>query len=167
MYHLSVLVHLISAMVWVGGMLFLALVVVPATRHLPPAERGQLFQRVGGAFRVVGWTCVGLLVLTGLIISGYRGVTWETLASGALLGQSFGQLLAAKVGLVVVMVLVTLYHDIVVGPASARALAEPATLPAATARAVRRQSAWLARASTLLALLVVALAVALVRGLPW
>jgi hypothetical protein len=71
-----------------------------------------------------------------------------------------------KVSLVALMILMSLLHDVVLGPASARALARAeATATAGTGR-LRRASAWLARASVLLGLLVVALAVALVRGLP-
>jgi quercetin dioxygenase-like cupin family protein len=41
MYQLSVLVHILSAIIWVGGIFFLALVVVPVARRLPPADRTQ------------------------------------------------------------------------------------------------------------------------------
>ena len=51
LYQLSVFLHILSAIVWIGGMLFLPLVVVPATRGLPSAERAALFGVVGRRFR--------------------------------------------------------------------------------------------------------------------
>src|SRR5579884_2927858 len=103
-------------MVWVGGMLFLALVVVPATRGMPAEVRGPLFAAVGRRFRYVGWVCIGLLVVTGGLQLGFRGVTWAALASSGLWSGSFGRVLALKLGLVAAMLGVSLYHDLVLGP---------------------------------------------------
>ena len=164
MYQISVFIHVLSAIGWVGGMLFLALVVVPATRPLPPAERAALIDTVGRRFRPIGWSCIALLVVTGLIISGYRGITWEAVTSGQVLEHQFGRLLSLKVGLVVVMTVLSLVHDLVIGPASTRAH-ERRDHPDRIAR-LRRVALWMARLSLLLALAIVALAVALVRGWP-
>lgn len=170
MYQFSVFVHIVSAIVWVGGMLCFALVVVPVARRLPPHERAALVGAMGRRFRAVGWVCVALLIATGLVNSAYRGVTWADVWTGDLFGSLFGRLLAAKLGLVAVMLLLSAVHDFVVGPASARAYQQAGAQPSPallSALAVsRRRAAWLARANTLVALVVVALAVMLVRGLP-
>jgi uncharacterized membrane protein len=163
-YQIGVLVHLLAAVVWVGGMLFLALVVVPSTRGLAPDQRAGLFDALGRRFRPIGWACVALLVATGLLSLTHRGVTWEDALSGQLLGTPFGRLLGLKLALVAAMLVLSALHDFVVGPASTRALTDPDG--SARGRALRRRASWLARVSTLLALAVVALAVALVRGLP-
>lgn len=165
MYQLSVFLHIISAMGWVGGMLFLALVVVPVARRLPAAERADLLHAAGQRFRVVGWTFVAILIVTGLINAGYRGMTWGDLVTGAIFETTFGQILMIKVAVVAVMIALTALHDFVVGPAMTRALAQGATAP--DAGRLRRRGSWLARVSLLLALVIVALAVMLVRGLPW
>ena len=170
-YHLSVLVHILSAIVWVGGIAFLALVVVPVARRLTPADRAALVAAVGSRFRTIGWICIALLVVTGLINLHYRGVTWDSVASGALFITPFGRLVGAKVTLVAAMVAVSAVHDFVVGPASARAHARAGSCPSPEAQAaittLRRRASWLARVTALLALAIVAVAVTLVRGLPW
>ena len=166
MYQLSVFIHIFSAIIWVGGMFFLALVVVPTTRHLPPAERGALFNTVGVRFRTIGWVCIGLLILTGLINSAYRGVTWESLFSGQILASSFGRLLMMKLGLVVVMLILSVFHDFFLGPASTRALQRHAPDEAPKIERLRRQASVIGRVNGLLALAVLALAVMLVRGAP-
>ena len=167
MYHLTVFVHILSAIVWVGGLLTLALVVVPVARALPPAECGALLDAIGRRFRAVGWACILLLLGTGVVIAGERGVTPALLLSGQMLASPFGQLLLAKLVLVAVMIGVSLVHDLALGPVSARLLAGGKGRADAEAARLRHLSAGTARASAILAILVVGLAVALVRGLPW
>lgn len=171
MYHLSVLVHILSTIIWVGGILFLALVVVPVARRLPPADRAALVTAVGSRFRTIGWSCLALLVITGLINLHYRGVTWGSIVSGEIFATLFGRLVVAKVTLVATMIAVSAVHDFVVGPASARAHAQAGVCPSPEAQtaiaALRRRASWLGRVTALLALTIVAVAVALVRGLPW
>jgi uncharacterized membrane protein len=164
-YQLSVYLHILSAMVWVGGMLFLTLVAVPIARRLPPPERARLLDALGRRFRVVGWSSVALLVATGIVNSGYRGVTWGSLASGAILDTTFGQLYCLKLSLVAAMLAITALHDFVLGPRSTRALAaSSAGTPQGPGRRTLR---WLTVLALLLALLIVAVASMLVRGLPW
>jgi copper resistance protein D len=60
-------VHVVGALVWVGGMLFVALVLVPVARHLADADlRRRLITAIGVRFRTVGWVAVGLVILSGL-----------------------------------------------------------------------------------------------------
>lgn len=165
MYQLSVFVHIVSAVIWVGGMLFLALVIAPATRHMPPAERGPIFSLVGRRFRAIGWVCIALLIVTGIANVAWRGVTWGDVASGRLLTSDFGRVLVAKLAVIAVMIALSLAHDLLLGPASVAARPDPALVQRAAI--LRRRASLLGRVNTLLGLLVVAMAVALVRGLPW
>ena len=164
MYQLSVFLHIVAATVWIGGMLFLALVIAPATRHLPPTERAPLFSVVGRRFRLVGWICIALLIATGLANVAYRGVRWDDVLSGRFSGSEFGRVLAIKLALVAVMLLLSLLHDLLLGPASAAAQHDPALRQHAAA--LRRRASWVGRVNVVFGVVVVALAVALVRGLP-
>ena len=59
--------HVLAVAVWLGGMLFIAFVVVPVTRGLPdPALRGRLVREMGRRFRTVAWAAVAVLIATGL-----------------------------------------------------------------------------------------------------
>jgi putative copper export protein len=174
LYQLSVFVHILSAIIWIGGMLFVALVVVPATRGLPPSERAALFSSVGRRFRTVGWVCIGALLVTGVINAAYRGVTWENLFTTALWGSPFGVTLALKLGVVAIMLGLSAYHDFVIGPRSVRLAARPASSGAAVsadrrlaAERARRIASMLGRLEAILALVVLALAIMLVRGVPF
>jgi len=174
LYQLSVLLHILSAIIWVGGMFFLALVVVPVARGLPPAERAALFGAVGRRFRTVGWVCIGVLLVTGMVNMSYRGVTLENVFTAELWGSPFGSTLALKLAVVVVLLILSVVHDFVLGPRSVRVLERigqgtPAEQGASAhlAERMRRQASMLGRVEGLLALLVIALAIMLVRGRPF
>ena len=183
LYQLSVFLHILSAIVWIGGMLFLALVVVPTTRGLPPGEHAALFGVMGRRFRTVGWACIGVLMVTGAINMSYRGVTWDNLFSAALWGSPFGITLALKLGAVAVMLALSVYHDFVIGPRSIRVSEREAELdpdddgpshdsttrPGLNQEAgrLRRRASLVGRLEAILALVVLALAMMLVRGTPF
>ena len=169
-YQVSVFLHLLSAIIWIGGMLFLALVVVPTSRGLPPSDRAALFGAVGRRFRAVGWACIAVLIVTGTVNSAYRGVTWANLFTAELWGSQFGTTLALKLGVVAIMLGLSAYHDFAVGPRSIRILEQVATTmrPDALAEAqrLRRRASVVGRLEAILALIVLALAIMLVRGVP-
>lgn len=135
--------HVVAAITWIGGMLFIALVFVPVTRRLSdPGLRGRLLQEAGRRFRAVGWMALGLLLVTGL------GNLW---LRPYLLGLPRFQV---KLGLVVLALGLTVTHDFVLGPRAGRPGADPA---------IRVRASWLARANVLVVLAVVLLGLAL-RG---
>jgi uncharacterized membrane protein len=136
-------IHLLSAITWLGGMLFIAVVLVPVLRRLPdPALRTRLVTETGVRFRAVGWVAVVLLVLTGLANLWIRP---------ELLGAPRFQ---AKAALVVLAILLSALHDFVLGPR--------AGLPGAAPRA-RLRASWVARLNVLVVLVIAALGLAL-RG---
>ncbi|MFN3285536.1 MAG: DUF4149 domain-containing protein [bacterium] len=166
MYHLSVFLHVVSAVVWVGGMLFLALVAIPVLRNLPDRPRADLVARMGERFRPVAWTCIVLLVVTGVLNLAYRGVSWESVATGRLWQSPFGHVLAWKLVLVAAMVVLSAWHDFVLGPVSADLARRANPGDEKLHAALRRRAAWVGRVNAVLALGVLAAAAMLVRGLP-
>ena len=85
LYYLNVTIHVLAALVWLGGMFFVGLVGAPLSRAIePPALRQRLFNELGVRFRTIGWICIGLLVVTGIGNMQLRGLlTWD-----AVLGSS-------------------------------------------------------------------------------
>lgn len=161
-YYLNVTIHVLAAMFWLGGMFFLALVGAPALRAVqPPALRQQLFQELGVRFRTAGWWAIGVLLVTGVINLHYRHwLQWHGLLdSGAFWRTATGHSLAAKLGAVAAMIVVSFVHDFVVGPRAGTAI--PGSADAAK---LRRRAAWLARVNAILGLVVVIAAVRLARG---
>lgn len=162
-YQLSVSLHILAACVWVGGMIFLAVVVLPILRQ--PGYRSvavPLIQAAGVRFRWIGWVALGTLVVTGVANLGFRGYSWAQMSDRSAWQGWFGHTLAAKLVLVAAILVASAVHDLVLGPRFTREAGEQADLPAA--RRLRRQAAGIARIVLLLSVVVVVLGVLLARG---
>lgn len=162
LYLVSVWLHIIAAMAWVGGMLFLVTVLVPLLRT--PSMRPQaaeLFYAVGMRFRVVGWIALGTLVATGTFNVTMRGYRLEQLFNGEAFAGRWGTTLALKLSLVALIVALSAVHDFWLGPRATRLARENA--PESQREKGRRIASMMGRTTFLLALAVVALAVTLVR----
>ena len=165
LYLLSVWVHLLAATVWIGGMLFLVLVVVPWLRRGGRAEAAVFLRETGLRFRNVGWTCFLLLVVTGTFNLWVRGVRLSDFYRAEWLASPFGKTVVVKLGAFLLVLAVSAIHDFVVGPRATRAIAADARSPAA--RVERRRASVLGRLNVVLALILVGAGVVLVRGVPW
>ena len=150
-------IHLLAAMVWIGGMVFLSVVLVPVLKRDGAfAQYALLFRTVAYRFRAVVWGAMGILVTTGLTLAAGRSIPlmepsrWPTI-------------FAAKIGLVTLLFTLTLLHDLVVGPRVRRSLGIPEAERSARDRVLLRYSVLVPRISLLVALLVLLLAVVLAR----
>jgi uncharacterized membrane protein len=162
LFYANVTVHVLAAMLWLGGMFFLGVVGAPVLRAIEPAPlRQRLFEELGTRFRWIGWWAIAVLVVTGLINLHYRGwLHWRgVLASTEFWRSGVGRTLAAKLVIVVLMIATSAVHDFVHGPRAGQA--EPGS-PAAIA--FRRRAALLARVNAILGVLLVVVAVRLARG---
>lgn len=162
LYYAAVSIHLLAALLWLGGMFFLGAVGAPVLRSVQPAAlRQQLFHQLGTRFRSIGWVAIGVLVATGVLILELRGMLrWSgVLGSSEFWASGFGHALAAKLVAVVAMIVASLVHDFIIGPAAGRA-------PAGSPRSLvlRRRAALLARANAIVGIIVVLAAVRLARG---
>ena len=155
-------IHVLAAMLWLGGMLFLGAVGAPVLRAVQPDElRQRLFSELGRRFRTLGWVAIGTLLLTGTANLHFRGLLqWRgVLGEAAFWGSTYGHVLAVKLAAVTLMIGVSALHDFVLGPRAVRAALEGGT----DAPAWRRRAALVARANALIGLIVVAAAVRLAR----
>lgn len=102
-------VHLMSAIAWVGGMLFMGLILIPVMRKaLPSTERTLLFDKVGYRYGMVSTFALLLLLVTGYFNGEHRHVDWAH-----LMDTGYGQILALKLVLVGLVIGVTLVHSFV------------------------------------------------------
>lgn len=161
MYYLNVTLHVLAALIWLGGMLFLALVGAPVLRKVESRQlRAELFRALGQQFRLVGWICIGVLLITGLMNLQFRGfLSWTVLGSGAFWATRYGHALAAKLLAVVIMLVVQAIHDFRHGPRASRL--DPASQEA---QRMRVWASWLARINALVGVFLVYFAVRLARG---
>ena len=159
-YLINVSIHVLAAMIWLGGMFFFALVGAPVLRKIPSPElRAQLFAQLGTQFRTVGWVAIAILIITGLLNLQFRGF----LSSGVLGSPSFwktpyGNALAWKLAAVTTMLIVQSIHDFIHGPRASRL-----TPGSPQALRMRTRAALFARINAMLGLLVLLAAVKLAR----
>jgi putative copper resistance protein D len=151
-------VHLIAAVGWIGGTMFLSLVLAPSYRALATKpDAGALFRTAARRFRLVVWGAVAVLLLTGPMLALSRG--WPLFEPAR-----WPSLLGIKLSLVAVLLLMTLAHDLVLGPRVRAILALPPDKRASPDRAILAAAAWLPRVALVLALAVLYAAVMLVRS---
>jgi uncharacterized membrane protein len=162
LYLLNVTVHVLAAMLWLGGMFFLAVVGAPVLRQVEPAElRARLFERIGRQFRVAGWAAIAILLLTGIGNLAFDGALRGGAVFRADLWRTpWGHTLAWKLGSVAAMLVVSAVHDFWLGPRAGRL----AAMRSPDAARMRTRAAWLARINALLGIAIVAAAVRLARG---
>jgi putative copper export protein len=131
-------IHLISAAVWAGGMVFLGLAVDAARGTVGDRERIALFRRLGRRFLYVGGAAMLLLIATGSDMASDR-----LAAFGDLFDTDYGKRLAEKLALVILVILLTLFHSLVQGPALSRLRERALDHPedAELAATIRRKSA--------------------------
>ena len=159
LYHINVVVHVLAAVIWLGGLFFFALVGAPVLRKMEPAAlRAALFQQLGERFRTVGWAAIVVLLATGVINLYFRGVLDRDLWNAVFWSTRFGRILGVKLAAILGMLVLQVFHDFYLGPAAGRASAGTEE-----ALRLRRRAALVARFSALLGLLILIAAVFLVR----
>jgi putative copper resistance protein D len=126
-------VHLLSATIWVGGTIVLVFVGVPAIRKLEGEARATAMRALGRRWRPLGWSAMGVAILSGLWLTHLHGGFHS-----AALSSDFDRTLILKSVLVVFLVVGALLHDYVLGPRLQRELR--ATDPQAPA--TRRRLVW-------------------------
>ena len=163
LYLLSVWLHILAASVWIGGIVFLIVVLVPVSRK--PDYRNvasSLIQGTGIRFRMVGWICLSVLILSGSFNLYYRGLGLAGFFRGLSGGGSFGTVLTIKLLLVSIILLISAIHDFLIGPQAMRLWQSDPASPEALR--LRKLASLIGRANLILALLAVALGIVLVRG---
>jgi copper resistance protein D len=102
-----VIVHLLAAMVWVGGTVALVFVGVPAIRMLEGEPRGRAMRALGLRWRPLGYGALLVAALTGVMLAAHD---WSR-------GRSpFQTVLWVKVALAAGLVVVSYLHNYVLGP---------------------------------------------------
>jgi putative copper resistance protein D len=153
MYTLLVVIHVMAALIWVGGVVFIGLALLPATRGLEPEKRLQMVSGAARRFRNIGWLALAVLIVTGLGMIHSWGFFAEA-GSGGLRNR----LLLLKISLVVVMLICSALHDWFLGPRVSAAVSrgdDPGP--------IRSWSMRLGQGTMVLSLLIVILAVLIAR----
>ena len=119
MHTLLVIVHLMAAAVWVGGVVALTFAAIPVVARLPAPERGAAMKAVGRRWRPIGWSALGVVALTGLELAR----RWNAFDPDVLFSwERPGSLILAKLVLGAALLGLAAAHDYWLGPLLARQL---------------------------------------------
>jgi copper resistance protein D len=152
-YIVSVFLHIVLASFWIGGMLFLPLVLLPNIKNHP--DRVKLLYATGVRFRYVGWISLILLLVTGTSNYLTRGLPIEI---EFLIQSDYGKLLLVKLILFIAMLISGAIHDWYIGKKALdyqNGLSDPK---------MRKLAQWSGRINLILALAIAYIGVALSRG---
>ena len=99
--------HLISASIWVGGSLFIGVVLAPFLKTMSESveERLGIMIRVGRKFNKIAIPSLGILIVTGLYNSQYILSKPETIFS-----TNYGIILTIKIMLVIALIVTFAIH---------------------------------------------------------
>lgn len=158
MYSTLVILHILAAVSWVGGMIFLSLVLAPLVRSRKAVpEFMALFRSAALRFRPIVWVAMAILVMTGPMLLSLRGVAVAS-------PSSWPGIVIVKLTLVALLLFLTLLHDLVLGPQVSRVSAIPESERTAGEQVVFKTARWLPRLSLFIALAVVMTAAMLARS---
>jgi len=105
-------IHLVAVITWVGGQLFIPVVLKPVLRHSgSPFESHAILCKVGRKFRTLTWVAIITLIVTGAANILNEGGS-DRIAS------TWGAVLMLKLVLVAAAVGLTLVHDFILDPYS-------------------------------------------------
>jgi uncharacterized membrane protein len=145
--------HLLAAIFWVGGQLFLVAVVLPVLRAtLAESERVRIVGQAGRRFAVFSAVALAVLLVTGPLNALAHGI------SGTILRDTqWGHVLVAKAALVLVVLAGTLVHGWYYGRRLERSATSCDAASKVQLQALQRQSVRLSAMNLGLNLLIVGL----------
>ncbi|MDI3270482.1 MAG: hypothetical protein QJR00_07230, partial [Bacillota bacterium] len=115
--------HLVAAMFWVGEMLTLAFIVTPVAARLgDPQRRAAFYHQIGIQSRPWMLGALALLVATGIGNLYFLHIPWASLWDPGFYATPFGRTLGLKLFGVLVIILVTVLHDLAMGHLGRRAV---------------------------------------------
>jgi uncharacterized membrane protein len=155
---LLVWLHLLAAISWIGGTIFLSVVLVPVLKREPfVSQKALLFRTIARRFRAVVWGAIAVLLFTGPLLLHQQGIP-------IMNPSGWPMILAVKLGLVTILLLLTLTHDLIIGPRVGRIVQLPTESRTRFDHTLVVWSLWVARFSLVLTLAVLFAAVMLVRS---
>jgi putative copper resistance protein D len=117
--------HLLAAMIWIGGLVFQVLVVFPTLAWATPmGERLRFALTLEARFRVILWPAVGLALFTGLV--NLMNVWYATVTTAGSISPTFVPILSVKLGLVVGMLALQAVQQLLIYPRRVAALRDVA-----------------------------------------
>lgn len=154
---------MLSAIFWIGGMLFTVLVLVPVLRHKLLREKKSLFfEQMGWKFSRISWLLFIILIITGITNLLTRGYSAEQLLTASFWTTVYGGNLFIKLQLFGIVLIISGIHDFYAGPKAVELMDNRPGSP--QTKYMRKLSSWLGRLNLLFGLGILYYAMRLLRG---
>lgn len=129
-------IHLLAAIVLIGGLIFSQFVLNPSARQEPSDQKSKEVVRLAGRrFRTIAWVCLITLILTGA----YQMLNES---GSARIETTWGVVLMLKLFLFVIAFGLILIHDFIIDPyAPSSTKAATSSTPVSSSRADNLQKA--------------------------
>jgi len=162
-YHLSLLIHITTAMFWLGGMLFFVAVIIPISRKkMYEKFRSSLINQIGTRFSRMSWGAFGLLLITGITNLLTKGFSLSDLVTAQFWKSGYGSTLHTKLHFFILMLILSAVHDFYIGPKATELMEQqPGT---SKTQKYRKTAGWLGRINLVLGFVIVFYAIKLSRG---
>lgn len=153
LYLLSIYLHIIFAAFWIGGMLFLPLILMPNIKNNP--ERTHLLFHTGIKFRFYGWIALIGLIITGIINMHFKDFSFNI---EFLTNNQIGKLLGIKLLLFCIMIALSGLHDFYIGTKTIEQIQQNKS------NSTKQLARWSGRINLLIALSIAFLGTVISRG---
>ena len=100
--------HLLGTVIWIGGIFYSNLVLMPSMNTIAPPERSKLLSAASSRFTVLAWVSIIFLIITGILKAGSEEVKNLT--------QTEHVFLSIKYGLFAIMLIVGIVITFYLGP---------------------------------------------------
>lgn len=150
MENLNNFLHLMAAIVWIGGASYFQFILRPLLKQIDPQQAGKLMGLIAKRFSITAWVCILTLLVTGFFKT--PSGLWFDFSS------EMGQILLAKHLLVTAILGVGLTIGLYVVPRMHKHAPQPGAAPAVEFIKYQKKLGTLATVNLLLGALVVLLA---------
>ena len=104
--------HLISTVVWIGGIIFILFVAIPSSKQVMGAEAGKMMGEISKRFTPLANYSILLLIVSGIILT---GLSKQFSGIGAL-GDKWTLIISLKHIVVLVMIAIHFYRGLLLIP---------------------------------------------------
>jgi len=59
--------HLLATVVWIGGMFYMDLILMPSLAKIDPGESSKLMGMIAKKFTITAWSAIIVLIITGIL----------------------------------------------------------------------------------------------------
>ena len=142
--------HLLATSVWIGGAVYTHLILLPSLKMIDPQQGGKLLSVIAKRFSITAWSCIIILIITGLLKTP-GDMLFDT-------SSDIGLALTFKHILILAVVIVGLVIALVVVPKMRQSTPKPGEVPSADFIKYQHQLHNLATTNLILGVLIVLLA---------